>query len=352
MASHTRLSSDELKQLDMQITRGRLLRRIVPFVTPPLVVWFGYLAGTLVATLIGVPVWFGMIVGIASGSAAAVWAWSRSWITNGTYYANITLDPIQAFFNLNPVVCYGPGSHPCLWWEDRSDGNTVYLGEVTEPFSSEVQLSKGVVRFDGSIRLRANIKELHKFVSGAGAAAADIKGLVVAHILREVGGSDQNIQDILKSATRLDKSLAETFTHGNGSAVSEDFEGRFGLIVGDVTIEKVSAEGIEETLNALSEAAIVDQIVANSFGCKDAAELQTKVEAKIIGAQEVRHRRNQTLAHSGNLQGMSFEDKTLNFNVTGIDPKLAQALINGLPALAVVGKTLSGGNDRKKGGKK
>jgi hypothetical protein len=345
------MSEAELKQLDTLVKRDRKSRRIVAFVSPPMFVAVGYLIGCLVASIIGIPTWFGEIAGLVVGAMGALWGWSRSWISNGTTYACITLDVVKSFLGYDPVVIYGPGDHASYWWENRLAGNTVYLGEVTEPFETEVQLSKGNLRFLGSIRFRASIEELFKFVSGAAAVASDIKGLVIAHILEKFGGAEVTVQDALRSIGSLNESLAKTFKHGSGNPVSEDFEGRFAIKVGDITVEKVEAKGIEETLNAITEAAIIDQIVAQSFGCATAAELQAKVDAGTISATEVRHRRNQALAHSGNLQGMTFEDKTLNLNVTGIDPDLAKAIMAAVPGLAAIGQTLGGAKGTSGGNK-
>jgi hypothetical protein len=349
------ISEQELRQLDMRITtRNRGTRRLMAFLAPVLLLGIAVLFGVALAAIVDIPTWFGQLAGLAGGSIAGVWAFSRSWITNTTTSACITHDVIQSFLGQDPLVYYGPGTHAAYFWEERKRGNTVFIGEVTEPFTTEVQLAKGKLKFSGSIRFRADITQLGKFVSGAGAIASDIKGLVAAHILKEVGGDERPIKEVLRIAETLNPSLERSFKHGNGNPISEDFEGRFGLIVGDVTVEKVEAEGIEETLNALSEAAIIDQIVANAFGCKDTAELQQKVEGGKVDPKDVRHYRNTVLAHSGNLQGMKLEEITHNFNVSGIDPGVTSAFLAAVPAALNAAKQVGGakgGRGKPKGEK-
>lgn len=292
----------------------------------------GFLLGMGFMDMLGFPLIIGKAAGAALGTYAAVWTLPRSIINNGAVEAFITINPIASFFNQNPLVFYGPGWHLCYWWEDREEKNTVNLEEVTERFDGEVQTTEGQVLLTGAVRLRPDICRLHEFVSGAGSAAEDIKGLVVAHILRFLGTEDASLIKILSSTGSLNEELMKKFKHGDtqNDEVS-DFEERFGLIVGDVTVEKVlPSKQVQETMSAVTEARVIDEIVARSFGVKDARALEKQIQAGTITRKDVTLRRNQTLAMSGNLQGMKFDSTSTDFNLNieglrELPPELVQA---------------------------
>jgi len=308
---------EETRQLDKQITRDRPSRLIVMILSLILLPILGFLLGMGFMAILGFPLIIGKAAGAALGTYAAAWILPRSIINNGAVEAFITTNPVASFLNQDPLVFYGPGWHFCYWWEDREERNTVNLEEVTERFDGEVQTREGQVILTGAVRLRPDICHLHEFVSGAGSAAEDIKGLVVAHTLRFLGTDDASLIKILSSTGALNEELMRKFKHGDTQNDDiSDFEERFGLIVGDVTVEKVlPSKQVQETMSAVTEARVIDEIVARSFGVKDVRALERKIKAGTITRKDVTLRRNQTLAMSGNLQGMKFDSTTTDFNL-------------------------------------
>lgn len=337
----TRLATESLQQLDVYIERERGLRTFVALSTPILLPILGFLFGTLLSVFTGLPSLISQVFWTGIGGYIGVWAFGRSTIQNAATNAFITTNPMASFFNQNPVVCYGPGRHFCYWWEERDAFNTISLEETAEDFKTEIQTKNGTLTISGSIRLRANIGELHKFVSGAGFSASEITGLVSAHVLAFLENEGHMLEHILHNTTALNASLMRTFKDGlHQSKQVSEFEERFGLIVGDVTIERVlPSQKIQETMGAAAESEIIDRIVARSFGYTHAREVEDAIRAGSIPRKEATHRRNTVLAMSGNLQGMKFEDKNFNINLgSELPPELLKAIAEALPSLSTFTK--------------
>ncbi|HEU4677332.1 MAG TPA: hypothetical protein VFS75_01285 [Candidatus Paceibacterota bacterium] len=323
--AHVPPQVDELVQTDDLVKRDRFGRAVVTWSSPVVFVFLGYVAGTFTSVLLHLPYFIGQSLGLTCGTYAAGIALSRSFVRNDATIAFITVNPLASLFGKNPLVVYGPGTHFCYWWEQRSADNVVSLVEATEPFTAVVQTGSGTVTFQGSTRLRPNICELHQFISGAAAAASNITGLIIAHIVGFTGASDggnkpKPLLEVLKNIGGLNDELRKEFKEGRAGSKVSDFERRFGVIVGDTTVEKIlPSEDVQKTMSAVTESEVMDTMVAKSFGCASYEELVKKVEDGTFNWATVNQVRTQKMAASGNLQGMDLKDHTFNLNVNGLD---------------------------------
>ncbi len=353
----------KFNQIDDTVDRDRVSRMIVAVASPLLAVLLGYMVGVSFAAFFGLPLVIGYTGGLGLGAFVGVWLISKSYITNGTVVAFVTLNPlITAFGSGNPLVTYGPGFHFCYWWEKRDGGNTVDLGEAAETYSAVIQVPSGKFTVKYSVRLRPDIERLPEFLSGVASIAAELGGIISAQIIDFVNikndhGRPLTISEAIASLAKLNGYLKCEFEHGkvHGDDAS-DFEKRFGVMIGDVTAEEIlPSKEVQETMSAVTEAEVIDKIVANSFGYDDVKALRAAVLAKEVKDEEINRRRTQTLAMSGNLQGMDLKEHTFNLQIQGlndIDPALIHAITAAAPALAAVAHTLGGKNGAKPKGAK
>ncbi len=331
-------SQEEFNQTDSAIQRTRWTRFTVAVVSPLIALMLGVLIG------IGFALWFkfppivGYAPGLALGVFLAVYVIANSYIVNDAVTAFVTTNPLISMLNLgSPLVSYGPGFHFAYWWEQRSGGNTVSLGEAAETYSIQVQGPTGVITVKYSVRLRPDITRLPEFLSGVAAIAADLGGIFSAKIMEFL--SNMPVKEALLSGDAINKMLERDFKRGaTQHETASAFEKRFGVIIGDATVEQIlPSTEVQQTMSALTESSVIDQIVANSFGRKNAKEIATAIAKGKISAEEVNRRRTQTIALSGNLQGMELKESTINLQVTGldkVDPALTQAIAAAAPALA------------------
>lgn len=331
--NHEHDSHDEYNQTDAMITtrdNGSRLAVAVGSVIFTLIA--GYLLGKGFAAFFKLPGLLGTSMGLGLSGLGLLWLIPRLYVINNAVSAFVTIDLLTS-----ELVTYGPGFHFCFPWEKRSGSNAVDLSEAAENFSFEVQTPTGNLKGEFSIRLRPDITRLPQFLSGVASVAADIGDIIKAYILTYF--SEKPLINALKDTDALNKKMEEDFKHGKtqGERASE-FEKRFGVILGDITVSKLMPSGaLQETMSAQTESTVIDSIVAASFGKKTMEDLQAAVDAKIISQDEVNRRRNQTMAMSGNLQGMDFSESTFNLRVSGldnIDPAIAEAIAAAGPLIA------------------
>lgn len=333
------------------VERDRFTRMVVAMISPVVAILLGYMIGVTFASFFHFPLVLGYTVGLGLGAFIAVWFISKSYITNGTVVAFVTLNPlVTAFGSGSPLVSYGPGFHFCYWWETRDGGNTVDLGEAAETYTATIQVPSGKFTVKYSVRLRPDIQRLPEFLSGVASIAAELGGIISAKVIDFM--KTKTVTSAIASLAELNEYLKSEFEHGkvHGDDAS-DFEKRFGVMIGDVTAEEIlPSKEVQETMSAMTEAEVIDTIVAKSFGYDDVKSLRTAVESNLVKSEEVNRRRTQTLAMSGNLQGMDLREHTFNLQIQGlndIDPKLVNAISTAAPALAAVARSLGGKTSRK-----
>lgn len=323
--SHGNDSHDEYNQTDAMITtRDNGSRLAVAIVSVLFTLIVGYLIGKGFAAFFKLPGLLGTSMGLGLSGLGLLWLIPRLYVINNAVSAFVTIDLLTS-----ELVTYGPGFHFCFPWEKRSGSNAVDLSEAAENFSFEVQTPTGNLKGKFSIRLRPDITRLPQFLAGVASVAADLGDIIKAYILTYL--SDKPLITALKDSADLNKDLADEFKHGGTqNEKASEFEKRFGVIIGDITVSELMPSGaLQETMSAQTESIVIDSIVAASFGKKSMKEVQSAIVAGEIQQDEVNRRRNQTMAMSGNLQGMDFSESTFNLKISGlekIDPAIAEAI--------------------------
>ncbi len=343
----------EFNQTDSLVERNRFARGVVAIFSPIIALFGGFFIGASFSLFFKLPLIFGNFAGLSIGAVIAIWMISKSFISNPAVVAFVTVDPLVTLFqNGDALVTYGPGLHICYWWETRSGGTTVDLSEAAESFDLEVKGSTGTLDLTYSVRLRPDITLLPQFLSGVASVASDVGGLISTKIIEIASKKsvDQSINDL----KGLNQTLKEIFKQGAAGEHDSDFEKRFGVIIGDVTIEKIlPSKEVKETLNALAEGKIISRIVAQSFGKASLRALQNAIQSGEIKQSEVDRRRIQAHALSGNPLGMDIKEQNFNLNVTGlenIDPALLQAVAAGATAFAGKKNTATQGKSKSSKG--
>jgi hypothetical protein len=355
----------EFNQTDSMVGRDRLPRAVVAVGGPFLIVFLSFLIGAGLFTFFDLPTFIGAGAGLFLGGFGAIWLFCRSYVTNPAITAFMTVDPLVALIGgEDPHVTYGPGFHFAYPWEQRDAGNTVSLAEAAENFEVKIAGPTGGFTLKYSARLRPDIRRIPEFLGGVASVASDLGDLISAEIIAVM--ANKPVQEALLHVPPLNESLRNKFAHGEtqGSDVT-GFEERFGVIIGDVTIGEITpSKEVEETMSAVTESAIIDEMVYRSFGFKSTTALRKAIESGTVKAEEVDRRRHQAMAMSGNLQGMDLKEQTFNLRVQGldnVDPGLVSAITAMAPAVAaaLTKTTGSGGGTSKparktatKGGKK
>ncbi len=271
-----------------------------------------------------------MVLGLGLAGLTTILLLPRLFVYNYAVSAFMTIDLLT-----DEHVSYGPGLHPSFPWEARDAANNINLDEVPEKYVHEIILKDGKIQLEISARLRPDITMIPVFISGVGSAAEDLGGIITSNLTAYYTKTDMGVQEARRSSDPVNEHLEQTFQHGIGD--TSEFERRFGLIVGDVTVGgiKVTAE-VEETIGALTESRIIDQIVAESYGCETMKQIEEKIARGELDREDVNRRRTQAMAMSGNLQGMGLTESTTNFRLQGldkVDPALATAIASLAPAL-------------------
>lgn len=336
------MNQNEINQTDsLIIDRSREVRAVVAIASLVALFIAGIMVGGGFAVFFKLPAILGTGAGLALGGLLVMWILPKIYIVNSAVSAFVTIDLFATLFGGNKsLVTYGPGFHFCFPWEKREGDNTVDLTEAAEGFPFKVQAIGGNLDGKYSVRLRPDITRLPEFLAGVAAVAADLGDLITAEIVADL--SNQEVNTALKNVAALNKKLADKFKHGErqGEEASA-FEERFGVIIGDVTVsELMPSKEVSETMSAQTESAVIDDIVAKSFGKDTIRDLQASVDAGVISQDEVNRRRNQTMAMSGNLQGMDFSESTFNLRISGldkVDPALAEAITAAAPLIARFG---------------
>ena len=259
-------------------------------------------------------------------------------------HAFVTIDLLQAFIKTSNVyVVYGPGLHISFPWESREERGNIYLGEVSEGFELTVNTATGTLTVKGSYRIRPRFDtdSLVIFLGSVAAIAADISGIIKGFITGDLAG--QNIDHALKSTAALNRDLQEHFHKGESGAkhhaVSE-FETRFGLVVGDVTVSELSLSAeAQKTRSGLDEAETVAKGTAIMMGFRDTSEktaVDQMMEAVANGSRTASAQERAQSAFLAISENVKTERRIqdIQIHLDGMTPELASALAAITPHLA------------------
>lgn len=208
--------------------------------------------------------------------------------------AFVTVDNLRAFFKRKDVyTLYGPGFHLSYPWEAREERYNVSLDEVGEDFEFTIITSTGPVTIYGSYRIRPRFtkEELVAFLGGVAQIAKELSDIIGAFAYGQIAPltSDQAKNRI----AQLNLKLKEKFEHGTKGAKDTEvsnFEERFGIVVGDVTVAEIRMTKEAETTRAgLDEALNVMQGVAVMLGYNN--EVNASGDVTETALQKLQHAR-------------------------------------------------------------
>lgn len=263
--------------------------------------------------------------------------------------AFVTVDLLHAFLarrskehneeDPKAYVTYGPGLHISYPWESRRSRSNVSLEEASESFEAKVQTKVGTFTLRGSTRLRPDIRRLVPFLSGVGVVASDVTDLIKAFGV-EILGSEKDMMKILTSIGKINDKMNVKFGLGKKGRVDEDpkasdFERRFGLNVGDVTVaELLPSPEVQKTLSGIAEAQLVQEGTALILNYPDAAAMQADRNSGKLAQETIDRGRRDFLAASEQVE-MHVEANDITFRLEA-NPELTRALGDLAPALLPV----------------
>ncbi len=317
-------TNNQTNPSDAIIKRNRFGRLLSVILSPILAIILLHFLGRFLFGSFYLPPFLGGLLGLSLGSVVAIYLVLRSFIYNEAVQGFVTVNPLASLFTEeNVLVSYGPGTHLCYWWEQRLAGYNVLLNTAAENMETAVQASNGTLFTKASTRLRPDLTRLPQFLSGVASAPAELTGLIQQEINVWLAG--KTVEQALATMDALNKDLQKKFVDSD-----HEIEQRYGIIIDDVTVNEIlPSKELQETMGALFESETIDMIVAKSFGYSSPKTLQTAVNKGKVANEEVNRRRTQTMAMSGNLQGMNLNSSDYNFNVGGmkdIPPELIQAM--------------------------
>ncbi len=311
---------------DRLITRDRVGRWVVFLASWVLAAVLGGLVGfVLIDTFIsqlpsgGI---LGMVAGTGAGILGLLSVKHQYVVSNDTTGVLVTTDALRSLLGKPDVnVVYGPGTHISYPWEIRYAENNIPVKEVAEEFTFTAMCEDGDVTGSGSFRIRPDYQKPVNYLSGVAAAASDLRDLVIAEITSHL--ADKSISQSSKNMEELNEVLKDKFV-GNKNKPVTDFEERFGLRVGDVTVGVIlpSVE-VRRTRSALNEARVVAEGAAILLGM-DEAEVKEALRTGALKAADVDKARRDFRVISGNMDGT--EVKRWEIDISGADPEAMKAI--------------------------
>lgn len=332
---------------DVTIKRGRGGRTFVFFATPALLALvLGSLFGYLAVTFIGDERFYGIgfTVGAVAGLVSFLAMKHNFIVQNDTTGLLVTLDQLQSLLGKKPHVTYGPGTHFSYPWEARFAKNNIPVEEVAEDFSFTAICVDGTISGTGSFRLRPDVNNPINYLSGVAAVSKDFADLLKAFITDWF--ADKSLQQAVSLKHELNRALRDHFA---GNDVME-FEERFGIQVGDITVGELKlSKEVEEARNAINEAAIIAQGTAALLGYDSVSSMQEALSQAKITPADVESAQRRFLIVSGQIADAS--TTRFEIDIKGLSPEAAAAFTAFMqnPANAQIVRNM--GNKRTKGNK-
>jgi len=351
----------QLLATDSLLKRDRTGRLIV------LIAWIIFLL--FVPPFVGAQIssdWFGNIVpGLLLGFVVTAMASStlaRFFVKVGALRAFVTVDLLQTFINQRSgsagpdekvYVPYGPGLHISFPWESRGAAQNIPLEEMSEDFKVTVQLRQGPVHIKGSVRLRPDITKLVPFLGGVASIVSEVTDLIESKIIQYLG-HNENVFEVLTSVKDLNSYLNREFAIGKGGSGVAEFEDRFGVNVGDVTVAEIlPSEEVQKTMAGLTEAQVIAEGTAILMGYKNAEGVKRAKTRGLVTQDDINKARDRFMAASDNIK-MDLDANEYTFKIEGLeklDPKTVKALSQAAALYAAATQSQRGGGPKQKGGK-
>lgn len=334
--------------VDNMINRNRLVRTLFAFLS--LIVLIGL--PTLIVNkihwdLLGESggVWLGLATGAFIASRIA----PRYLISVDSAQAFLTINTVAALFKMHPYATYGAGVHFSYPWERRLEENNVALQEVTLELKTAVPGKTSEILVEGSYRIRPNICQLDKFIGVSTSTITDgIGDLIKAKVAEKL--RDKEIDEALRALPALNIELGIIFgvdpstgTHTPAAEVA-DFEDRFGIVTGDVTIARLYLPpDVQKTRDGVAEAEIIAKGTAIMLGLKDFVAVEAARKEGSITQDDIDAAQARFMAASKN---MDVKFHIFQANIKGLTPEAVAAIA----ALANQYTAARGSGSGRKGG--
>lgn len=310
---------------DSDIPRDRMSRLICLVVfwlaVPLLTACIGYLVGGMVFNH-SVMANIGAILGAGAGALGMLAALERRFIIrNEITGLFVTQNELASIFGTEVNVYYGPGTHISYPWERRAAAGNITLEEVPVKFDFTVQCLDGVLKPYGSYRLRPDLKQPIRFLTGVAGVASELQGLIGPFILDQF--KDLTVREGLNIRNEINLALRERFINND-----DDLEKRFGIIISDVTVDEIlpTAE-VQKTISGIAEADAIFQATAKILGHKPEKARELRADGKIPDHVWQRAS-NQAMAVTGNNEGRQESGFTLDVNLNGIDSDTTRKVVD------------------------
>lgn len=244
-------------------------------------------------------------------------------VRNPTTGMFVTIDQLRTLLGKENVnVYYGPGTHISFPWETRSPENNISLTEATNSFEFELQCSNGVIKGNGSYRMRPDFSLPITFLTGVAAVADEIRDLIIADIVNFFKG--KNVVTAISMLGELNDYLMDKY--GIGKAPN-DVEARFGIQIGDVTISKLlPTEEVQRSISAISEAEAIQRGTEILLGISKAT-MNRRLKDGTLTQADINLARDRFLSISGNLEGMEIKRQEFDVSLHGLDTDAIQSLV-------------------------
>lgn len=374
----SRIPNVHLRPNDKSVDRNRVGR---------LIVFLSYLALTLFVCVGGSMKigsdwfgWYGEMFGLFLGLAVSVIVFS---VATGSFF--ITVDLVSAFVTTDLLYTlfwhrsqemptpekwqseseeekardrkafptYGPGLHLAYPWERRERENNFSLKEIGSDFRFPILVTDGLLYVEGSYRIRPDLRNLIPFLSGVATMADELQDLIVSSAFSKL--SSLTVDEATEQVGEINEKLYAEFgldangTRDTASDAVSNFERRFGVYVGDVTISRILPhEDLQKTRGGINEARAIATGTAILMGYPDAESMLQAKKAKEITDEQISRARDRFLSVSGNLEGMNVTRWEGDLNITGLDPETVQLLAKAAPAVA---RAFQGQGQKPKGKK-
>lgn len=209
-------------------------------------------------------------------------------INNPTTGMFVTQDQLRSLRGLDDVnVFYGPGTHICFPWEKRLKGNNISLEEAANDLDFEVQCKDGILKGEGSYRMRPDMQNPVAFLTGVAAAADEIKDLFKADVVDFLEG--KTVMEALSKLGELNDHLKKF--RENHAKDDTDIEKRFGVQITDVTVSQLlPSEEVRKSISALTEAWAIQKGTELLLGIPE-GEMNEWIKEKRITQADVKEDR-------------------------------------------------------------
>jgi regulator of protease activity HflC (stomatin/prohibitin superfamily) len=335
---------------DSLVTRNRTGRITILLVWTAFVLIFFPLVGSVVSISWFDYGMFGFFVGCLISIVILASTLERFIVVVGGIRAFVTVDQLRAFLgnksapedgDKNVYVTYGPGVHASYPWEARDASRNVSLEEASETFSTNVQTPSGTITVEGSVRLRPDICRLVAFLSGVAAMASDITDIIKSHIIEELANK-ATMSEVLTSVPALNRALHEKFGLGTSESKNEakapevsEFEERFGVNVGDVTIAKIlPSKEVQKTMSGIAEAEIIAQGTAILLDYENPKSVREALAEGALTRKDYNEARDRFMATSDNVT-MDVKSNEWKISIDGLE-RLDPGAVQGLATLATL----------------